>query len=55
MGFDGPRGRGGHQYMSRGKQKVFVPNPHGSVVSVDLIRRMLRNAGLSPEEWDSFE
>ena len=55
LGFDPPRGRGDHQYMSRGKQKVFVPNPHGSVVSVNLIRRMIRNAGITPEEWDAAE
>ncbi|HXH21766.1 MAG TPA: type II toxin-antitoxin system HicA family toxin [Dehalococcoidia bacterium] len=55
MGFSGPRGGGDHLYMQRGALKVPVPNPHGSSFSVALIRRIVRRAGITPEEWDSLD
>jgi predicted RNA binding protein YcfA (HicA-like mRNA interferase family) len=55
LGFDGPFGGGSHPWMQRGKQKVTVPNPHGSVISGALIQRMLRRAGLTAEEWEAVK
>jgi hypothetical protein len=28
-----------------------IPNPHGGDISVDLLTRILRQAGISREEW----
>jgi hypothetical protein len=28
-----------------------IPNPHGEDVSVDLLARILKQAGISREEW----
>jgi hypothetical protein len=28
-----------------------IPNPHGADISVDLLARILRQAGISREEW----
>jgi len=53
LGFVGPTGNGPHQYMVKSRQRARVPNEHGSVVSVGLIRRMLREAGISVPEWES--
>jgi hypothetical protein len=39
--------------MSRGRLKVAIPDPHGSVVSVGLLRRILRQAGISTEDWEA--
>ena len=45
--------RGKHQFMSRGDLKVRAPNPHGSgEISASLLREILRQAGISEEEWD---
>ena len=55
LGFEGPRTRSDHQYMSRGKLKVKIPNPHGSQLSIGFIRQLLREAGITPEEWDAAE
>jgi predicted RNA binding protein YcfA (HicA-like mRNA interferase family) len=52
LGFDGPFAGGEHPYMQRGRHKVIIPNPHGSVVDGALIARILRQAGISPEDWE---
>lgn len=43
-----------HQIMVRGTTKVRVPNPHQGDVSLDLLSRLLRQAGISREEWESL-
>jgi predicted RNA binding protein YcfA (HicA-like mRNA interferase family) len=53
LGFKGPYSGGKHQFMARGDLKVRVPNPHGSEeISESLLREILRQAGISREEWD---
>jgi hypothetical protein len=53
LGFSGPS-EGGHSlYMMRGTQKVGIPNPHEHDMSLEELRRMLDQAGISVEEWES--
>lgn len=54
LGFDGPFTGGNHQYMSKGELKVRIPNPHKGDISVGLLARVLNQAGISREEWESF-
>jgi predicted RNA binding protein YcfA (HicA-like mRNA interferase family) len=51
LGFEGPFTGGRHQFMTRGKSTVIVPNPHRSDIGIDLLARLLKRAGLSREEW----
>ncbi|MDD2836666.1 MAG: type II toxin-antitoxin system HicA family toxin [Methanothrix sp.] len=51
MGFVGPYPGADHEYMSRGLVETRIPNPHGSDISVDLLQRILKRAGISREEW----
>jgi hypothetical protein len=37
--------------MIRGDLVLSVPNPHRSEISVDLLVRILRQAGISREDW----
>jgi hypothetical protein len=37
--------------MIRGQLVLRVPNPHRQEISVDLLVRILRQAGISREEW----
>jgi len=37
--------------MLRGENRVIVPNPHRSQIKVDLLTRLLRQAGISREQW----
>jgi predicted RNA binding protein YcfA (HicA-like mRNA interferase family) len=54
LGFKGPFSGEKHQFMVRGDLKIRVPNPHGSgEISDSLLREILRQAGISKEEWDN--
>jgi predicted RNA binding protein YcfA (HicA-like mRNA interferase family) len=37
--------------MRRGDLTVIIPNPHKGDIGVGLLRRILRQAGVSREEW----
>ncbi|TAL67281.1 MAG: type II toxin-antitoxin system HicA family toxin [Bacteroidetes bacterium] len=51
FGFEGPFPGGKHQYMIKGNIRLTIPNPHRKEISVDLLIRLLRQAGISKEEW----
>jgi predicted RNA binding protein YcfA (HicA-like mRNA interferase family) len=53
FGFDGPYPGGKHLYMLKDNLRLVVPNPHRQIISVDLLMRILRQAGISREEWIS--
>jgi hypothetical protein len=53
LGFTGPISGGNHQYMARGSLKVRIPNPHQGDISLPLLRRILDQAGISVDEWES--
>jgi predicted RNA binding protein YcfA (HicA-like mRNA interferase family) len=53
LGFDGPFSGGRHQFMVRGDVVVTVPNPHGRDIDLELLSRVLRQAGVSRKEWES--
>ena len=51
LNFEGPYGGGKHPQMRRGELTVTIPNPHKGDISVGLLQRILRQAGISREEW----
>jgi len=53
LGFAGPIPGGNHMYMVREQLRVTIPNPHQGDISVGLLARILRQAGVSREEWES--
>jgi predicted RNA binding protein YcfA (HicA-like mRNA interferase family) len=53
LGYSGPFSGGRHQFMIKGKKKIRIPNPHGSGdIDISLVKEILRQAGISSEEWD---
>lgn len=52
LGFEGPLKGGKHYFMKKGQLKIRVPNPHGEDISRSLIREILRQAHITPEEWE---
>jgi predicted RNA binding protein YcfA (HicA-like mRNA interferase family) len=50
LGFDGPYAGGHHPQMRRGDVTVIIPNPHEGDTGIGLLRRLLRQAGVSREE-----
>jgi len=55
LGFDGPHSGAKHPFMARGNVLVTITNPHGVDLGVGLVARILRQAGISREEWLSTE
>lgn len=51
LGFEGPYGGGRHPQMRRGNLTVILPNPHEGDIGVGLLTRLLRQAGISRDEW----
>jgi predicted RNA binding protein YcfA (HicA-like mRNA interferase family) len=56
LGWEGRYEGTKHQSMRRvtatGAIKIPIPNPHGSgEISVPKLREMLREMGISPDEW----
>ena len=51
LGFEGPFSGGKHPQMRRGNVTLIIPNPHKNEISVGLLQRILRQAGISREEW----
>jgi hypothetical protein len=52
LGFDGPYSGGRHLFMVRGSIKARIPNPHRSDISGALVVEILRQAGISKDEWE---
>ena len=50
-GFNGPYQEGKHPYMIKGNVSITVPNPHDGQIGVDLLRRILNQAGISRTDW----
>ena len=51
LGFEGPYAGGRHPQMRRGDLTLILPNPHEGELGVGLLVRLLRQAGISREEW----
>ena len=51
LGFEGPFTGGRHPQMRRGEVTLIIPNPHAGEIGVGFLQRLLRQAGISREEW----
>ena len=51
LGFQGPYAGGKHPQMLRENITVIIPNSHEGDISTGLLSRLLRQAGVSREEW----
>jgi predicted RNA binding protein YcfA (HicA-like mRNA interferase family) len=52
VGFDGPYAGGRHQFMEKGDIRLILPNPHRGQLGHELLRRILREAEISREDWE---
>jgi len=53
--FEGPFAGGRHEFMVRGAIRLILPNPHRQEIGPDLLTRLLRQAGISREDWFSAQ
>jgi predicted RNA binding protein YcfA (HicA-like mRNA interferase family) len=52
LGWEGPISGSKHQFMVKGPVQLIIPNPHRSgEIGVNLLRLILKEAGISRSEW----
>ena len=54
LGFSGPYTGGKHLFMVKGDLKLRISNPHGGDISRGLLSEILRQAGVSSDEWNNL-
>lgn len=54
LGFTGPTKGGKHQHMKKDEFTITIPNPHKRDIGKELLARILRQAGISREEWEEL-
>ncbi len=52
LGFEGPISGGKHLFMLKGDVRLNISNPHRQDIGVDLLKRILNQAGIQRDEWD---
>ena len=50
-GSRGPYAGAKHEFMVRGDLCLRIPNPHAGDIGVPLLTKILRQEGISPEDW----
>jgi predicted RNA binding protein YcfA (HicA-like mRNA interferase family) len=51
LGFEGPFAGGKHLFMLKGALRLTLPNPHKQAVGVALLAKILKQTGVSRDEW----
>ena len=51
LGWEGPISGRKHQHMVRGNVQLTIPNPHGGDIGVNLLKIILKEAGISRDQW----
>ncbi len=54
LGWEGPYQKGKHPFMIRAGIRLTIPNPHRGDIDWSLASRILREAGISQEQWESL-
>jgi predicted RNA binding protein YcfA (HicA-like mRNA interferase family) len=54
LGFTGPYAGGKHQFMLRAENTLTLPNPHQTDIGRELLARILRQGGISRENWEAL-
>lgn len=54
LGFEGPFSGGKHEFMRKNGPPLVLPNPHEGDISMGLLTRILRQAGISREQWEQL-
>ena len=54
LGFTGPTKGGKHQQMKKNSLTLTLPNPHKGDIGRELLSRILKQANISRDEWESL-
>jgi len=53
LGFRGPYSGGKHEFMQRDGLVLTIPNPHRGDIGPKLLAVLLRQAGITRQEWEN--
>jgi predicted RNA binding protein YcfA (HicA-like mRNA interferase family) len=53
LGWQGPFHKGRHPFLVREGVRLTIPNPHRGDIDWSLTKRILDQAGITPEEWEA--
>jgi predicted RNA binding protein YcfA (HicA-like mRNA interferase family) len=51
-GFEGPFSGSDHAFMQKNDLTIRIPNPHGGEIGPSLLSEILRQAGISRQDWE---
>jgi len=51
LGFEGPYYGGKHPKMKKGNLTVIIPNKHETEIGAGFLKRLLKQAGITEEDW----
>lgn len=54
LGFVGPFSGGRHPYMEHNGRRIAVPNPHGKDIGSRLLAEIIRELGVSAEQFKNL-
>lgn len=54
LGFQGPYTGAKHQFMVKEQLRLRIPNPHRADIGKNLLRAILREAGISMDDWEQL-
>lgn len=54
LGFEGPYSGKRHQFMRKDDLTPRIPNPHQGDIGKELLARILRQAKIGKDEWESL-
>ena len=54
LDFIGPYSGGKHQFMVKGNLRLRIPNPHRKDIGKDLLKLILKEAGILNETWEKL-
>ncbi len=55
IGFEGPYSGGKHSFMIKDDLTLTIPNPHKGDIGRQLLARILRQAGISRQQWEQLD
>ena len=54
LGWQGPYSNGPQMTMRDGNHRIAIPNPHKGDIDWSLTKRIIKQAGIDPAEWDKL-
>ena len=54
LDYRGPYSGSKHQFMVKGQLRVRIPNPHKGDIGINLLKQVLKEAGIDRATWEKL-